>query len=220
MPKRLVLLLAAVLAACSPIVVFSTPGWWSKITMSLPQTTSPDSFGTAQGGVTESWAPDVPQVPSAAERPLRRNGALMYDLAEVLRFDVTPDWIVSRWPRVSAGLAHLPLQGYRVPLVTGIAQDDVAGSLTYYFNAAQQLQRITFSGTTGNTRKLVALITSRFGFARRLVNDASVFLYELPDSDGRATSFLWIRPARVVRAMEPHRRFEVAFVIERPQKPS
>jgi hypothetical protein len=129
---------------------------------------------------------------------------------------VTPDWIVARWPRVSAGLAHLELQGYRVPLVTGTAEDDLAGALTYYFNPRQQLQRITFHGTTGDTRKLVALLSARFGFARRVVNDPGVFLYERPDSDGRPTSFLWLRPARVVRASEPHHRFEVAFLIERP----
>jgi hypothetical protein len=143
----------------------------------------------------------------------------VHDVADVLRFDVTPDWIVHNWPRVSTGLAHLPLQGYRVPLVTGTAQDDLAGSLTYYFNPHQQVQRITFSGTTGNTGKLVNLVKARFGFTRRLTNDPGVFLYELPDSKGRVNSFVWIRPARVVRANDPYRRFEVALLIERPEKP-
>ena len=67
----------------------------------------------------------------------------MPSLAEVLRFDVTVAWVMQRWPRVSTGLPYLQLQGYRVPLVTGTTVADLAGSLTYYFNAQQQVQRIT-----------------------------------------------------------------------------
>ena len=143
---------------------------------------------------------------------------MLHDLAEVLRFDLTPDWIVSRWPRVSTGLGQLQLQGYRVALVTGTAQDDLAGALTYYFNPRQQLQRITFRGTTGSAQKVVRLLTTRYGFARRLTNDASLFLYELPSLNGQARSYLWLRPARVVTSSDPYRRFEVAFVIERPEE--
>ncbi len=61
----------------------------------------------------------------------------------MLRFDVTVEWVMQRWPRVSTGLPYLQLQGYRVPLVTGTKVADLAGSLTYYFNARQQVQRIT-----------------------------------------------------------------------------
>ena len=50
-----------------------------------------------------------------------------------------------------------------------------------------------------------------------LTNDAGVFLYEIPGPNGKATSFLWVRPAPVVKAGDPHRRFEVALVIERPE---
>jgi len=59
--------------------------------------------------------------------------------------------VISRWPRVSAGLAELQLQGYRVPLVSGTTANDLAGALTYYFNSRQQVQRITFQGTTATS---------------------------------------------------------------------
>ncbi|HEV3024657.1 MAG TPA: DUF6690 family protein, partial [Pirellulales bacterium] len=55
------------------------------------------------------------------------------DVQQAFRFDVTSAWVLGRWPRVSAGLSQLDLQGYRVPLVTGTKPDDLAGSLTYYF---------------------------------------------------------------------------------------
>jgi hypothetical protein len=212
------------LAAAGPIAFYSAPGLWANITGSAsPPTSSQTEDGLAglisgsPFGATAASPAEGPPA-SAGETQGSPQDVPVHDLADVLRFDLSPDWVVRHWPRVSAALAYLELQGYRVPLVTGTAEDDLAGALTYYFNPQQQLQRITFQGTTGNARKVVELVTTRFGFARRLTNDASVFLYEIPGSNGRATSFLWIRPAPVVKASDPHHRFEVALVIERPEK--
>jgi hypothetical protein len=47
-------------------------------------------------------------------------------LAEVLRFDISPDWVMGRFPRVSTVLAELNLDGLRVPLVTGTSPSDLA----------------------------------------------------------------------------------------------
>ena len=69
-------------------------------------------------------------------------------------------------------------------------------ALTYYFNAQQQLQRITFHGTTGDTRNLVALLTGRFQFARRLTNDPGLFIYKGPRSGGVPKGQVEIRSAR------------------------
>ncbi|MHC4403587.1 MAG: DUF6690 family protein, partial [Planctomycetota bacterium] len=181
-----------VLAAAAPIAAFSTSEWWPAITVSLsPEGELGDTTETVPNESTLGSADSV------AERPVPRSlqSAPVHDLGEVFRFDVTPDWIVYNWPRVSSGLAHLPLQGYRVPLVSGTSQDDVAGSLTYYFNAQQRLQRITLHGTTGSTLKLAHLMKVRFGFVRRLTNDPGVFLYEVPDSKGQVNGFLWFRTA-------------------------
>ncbi|OHB78330.1 MAG: hypothetical protein A2V98_20510 [Planctomycetes bacterium RBG_16_64_12] len=215
--KKAMLVFVPVLAALSPMAFFSAPGWWSKMTASVSGATSAENVDEPAGLVP--WtSPDGTDLPTLGDAQGPLEGAPVQELEEVLRFDLTPDWVVRRWPRVSAGLSYLELQGYRVPLVTGTAEDDLAGALTYYFTPRQQLQRITFHGATGNARKLVDLVTSRFGFARRLTNDASVFLYQIPGQDGRAASFLWIRPARVVKADEPNQRFQVALVVERPIK--
>jgi len=216
MLKKPLWVVVPVLAALSPIAFFSAPDWWSKVTASLsPTPSAEDADGLAE------FAPNGLPAGASAEAIAVLQGSPeepgWQDLDEVFRFDVTPDWIVSNWPRVSAGLAYLELHGYRVPLVTGTADDDLAGALTYYFNPQQQLQRITFYGTTGNARKVVDLVTSRFGFARRLTNDASMFVFEIPGPNGKSTSSLWIRPAKVIKADDPHRRFEVALVIERPE---
>ncbi len=134
-----------------------------------------------------------------------------------MRFDVTPAWIVRQWPRVSAGLGDLLLHGYRVPLVSGTAEDDLAGALTYYFNSQQQVERITFSGTTGDPRRLIQWVIDRFAFARRLTNDPGIILYEGPRPDRRPQSTLCIRPVPVVKASNALARFNVALTLERPQ---
>jgi hypothetical protein len=163
---------------------------------------------------------DPAALPVAAMPPI---GSPLHDnlpppsLDEALRFDATVDWVTRRWPRVSTGLPHLQLQGYRVPLVTGSALSDVAGSLTYYFNAQQQVQRITLRGTTGDPRALAALAVERFGFVRRLTNDPGLALYEIVDANNRLTGELKIRTARVVRASQPYAKYEIDFSMDRPQ---
>jgi hypothetical protein len=151
------------------------------------------------GGVTPA-GPDAPRtVP-------------LVDIEECLRFDVSAAWILGRWPRVTAGLPDQDLQGYRVPLITGTREDDLAGSLTYYFNKHQRCQRITFQGTTGDARKLIGYLTSRYGFKQQTSNDPNLYLYQVRWNGG-PLSELHIRPARVVRADAPHARFEVLLAL-------
>jgi hypothetical protein len=136
---------------------------------------------------------------------------------EVLRFDINPDWVISGWPRVMTGLGQIQLKGYRVPLVTGTAEDDLAGSLTYYFDPYAQLQRIVFHGTTGNPQRLIALVTNRFGFARHVVNHPGLVLYEVPPAAGETPrSTLSVESAAVIKASDPYQRFRLTMVIERP----
>ncbi len=142
---------------------------------------------------------------------------IVHPLEEVLRFDVTTAWVLGNWPRVSADLAELDLQGYRVPLVSGTADSDVAGSLTYYFNPKQRVERITFFGTTGDATKLVAILESRYGFKRVVVPEPNIFVYQVKSwMYGKVTSEMRIRTAPVVRSNIPHTRFEVALLIDRP----
>ena len=219
--KKILLLASAMgFSMFGPMAAFRAPEWFSAGTASVPSP-PPASVAAAPDpqNAPATPAPEKP-VDAAPPQPVLLKPSLegfpTFDFAEVFRFDVTPGWIMSRWSRVSAGLATLQLQGYRVPLVTGTAEDDLAGSLTYYFNSAQQVQRITFSGTTGDTRKLVHFIMGRYGFARRVTNDPSLFLYEIPEPRGLAKNILQIRPARVLTTGQPYQRFEVELAIERP----
>jgi hypothetical protein len=89
--------------------------------------------------------------------------ASIHQLVDVLRFDVTPRWVIDQWGRVSTVHAEENLEGLRVPLVTGINPDDIAGSLTYYFDAQHRVRRIRLHGVTGDERTLVAIGTKHFG---------------------------------------------------------
>jgi hypothetical protein len=180
-----------------------------------------------------STLPTGPSHPAAAYSTLPQNshgitpfsgptqipleGAGVQRLEEVFNFDVTTAWILGHWARVSTSLAELNLKGYRVPLVTGTREADLAGSLTYYFNPQQQLQRIMFTGSSGDTRELVEILVSKHGFSRQITQDAGLFLYTVHDSK-KIISELKIRPVAIVRAGDPRQRFEIDLVMNRPTK--
>ena len=207
--KRILWALPLAIAAGGPVAYFGLPGSWRNVPLKW--------FSSSQTAAAQAASTNPLQEDPAAGTPGRAlEGAPTKDLAEVLRFDVTTGWVLRRWPRVSTGLAELPLQGYRVPLVTGTRQTDLAGALTYYFNAQQQVQRISFRGTTGDPRELIRLLTTRYKFTRRLTNDPGLFIYEVTDLGGRPVSLLRIQSAPVVKSSEPNQRFDVELVIERP----
>lgn len=74
------------------------------------------------------------------------------DFRTLFRFDVTQNWIRSTWPRASARNLG-KLVGLRVPLVSGPSQDDLIGSLTYYFDERNVVARIEFDGYTVDPNK-------------------------------------------------------------------
>jgi hypothetical protein len=199
--------------AVAPAAFYSGPQWWAHLTTAMsrsPAEGSPEAAAPAGSDSVPSASPAGPSSPVASD-PLP-----LAAIEDVLRFDVTPGWVVRQWPRVSAGLGDLQLHGYRVPLVSGTAEDDLAGALTYYFNSQQQVQRIAFSGVTGDPRRLIRCVVDRFALARRLTNSPGIILYEVQGPDRRPLSTLCIRPVPVVKADNALARFNVALSIERP----
>jgi hypothetical protein len=228
MPKRLLWLVLPVVAVSVPPVVYNAKDWWSqakqRVTPLLALGTGAEIAATTEGapaaprpladpaGSALSSAGSTLAPPGSARRAGEPPARV--DLAEVLRFDVSPDWVMQRWPWISAGLSQLPLQGYRVPLVTGTAVDDVAGSLTYYFNAKQKVEQITLEGTTGDASQLLRILVGRYRFGRRLTNDPGLFRYEVPELRGPAKSFLDIR---ITQPNDAYRRYQVELVLMRPE---
>lgn len=106
-------------------------------------------------------------------------GPEIKSFGDVFRFDLMPQAIEKNWSRVSTGLSDPNFAGYRVPLVTGMSDSDLAGSLTYYFDGKPRLRRITFVGTTADPQKLVAFMSQTYGFKRYQSASARVTSYRV-----------------------------------------
>lgn len=181
------------------------------------------SQSTADGGAAPSASTfAVPAMPSMASpgdhlyaSPAPLEGIQSPSLAEVLRLDVSKDWVYSRWARKSTGLAEPDLFGIRVPLVSGTRMTDIAGSLTYYFNKFGQVEKIRLVGKTADTSELVNLMCGRYGFQPATPLLAGEQLYRVERS-GRVESELVTRPESVLWSTSPHGSFAVQLEINRP----
>ncbi len=135
------------------------------------------------------------------------------NLEGVLRFDVSPRWVLDSWPRVSTTRIDGPLDGLRVPLVTGTGPTDVVGSLTYYFDQHQQVQRIALDGIVGDERAVVAVVTRIFQLQPEPAAGTGVFLAKW---NGQPTSALLIHRMPVVSAEHPLQKFSFTLELNRP----
>ena len=220
--RRLIFLSIMTGAVGIPYAMSSSSSWWnsvkSKFQSSDDAKPAAAASGTAPSFGTSSVPADDSAMPGLAPpttKPKNLEGPPVHNLAEVLHFQTTPAVVMARWPRVTTGLAQPGLQGYRVPLVTGTAEDDLAGSLTYYFDGDQLLKYITFHGATGNPHKLVNLVVQRYGFKPEESRDPGLTLF-LVKWNGKPMSELRIRTARVIRADQPHTRYHVDLALKRP----
>ena len=135
------------------------------------------------------------------------------DLRQVIRLDLTPDFVYRNFPRVSTVLSDLSFDGLRVPFISGTQSYDVAGSLTYYFDINKSLQRIQLQGVTGDPGPLIQLMIQHY----RLTPQSSLGGQLLTMRwNNRVTSFIHIAPAPVVSTEQPNRRFAFFWEINKP----
>lgn len=140
-------------------------------------------------------------------------GARVEDLREVLRFDISPEWVTQRFSRVSTVLADLRLSGLRVPIVTGTRADDLAGTLTYSFDHGGRLQRVAIHGFTGNPAKLVDTMAGHYGLSPEPSLEAGVYTRRW---NGLPVHFLRLTYAPVVYADAAHQKYTVFLELNQP----
>ncbi len=136
-----------------------------------------------------------------------------HSLGEVLRFDITAAWITQRFPRVSTVLADTQLDGLRVPLVTGTAPSDIAGTLTYYFDRYKRLQRITLHGVTGDPTRFIKELQQVYQMQQEPSLGGGLYLLTW---NGRPTSILHVTPAAVIYADAPYSRYNMLIELNQP----
>ncbi|MGL4512768.1 MAG: DUF6690 family protein [Lacipirellulaceae bacterium] len=196
---------------------------------------APDDWSTAWPGAAPQPAAEAPADPQALA-PAAINspegpGANVYrshhplegprnlPLQHAFRWDVTREWVYQQWARKSTGLADPTLYGIRVPLVTGAAMTDLAGSLSYYFDAQGVLQRIQFHGRTADTNEVARLAVERFGMQRRMAASPGDQLYQAAEGN-RVRSELRTRPEGTLWSTSPHESFLVDLELNLPGGPS
>ena len=141
-------------------------------------------------------------------------GPVMISLTEVLSMNVTHAWVTQRFTRITTTLADSGYDGLRVPLVTGMGETALTGSLTYYFDRNRQLQRITFHGTTGNPQELTTLLTQMLEFEQKQCLGGELYTRGWMN---RVDSVCRIRPAGILHAGAQSTRYEVLLEMNRSQ---
>lgn len=144
----------------------------------------------------------------------RLDGAQFNSVAQVLRFDVTKEWVYSNWSRKLTGPTDVGLFSVRVPLVMGTQLTALAGSLTYFFNSQGQVEHISFRGRTGDTTPLVQLLTRSYQF-QRVEASSGEQLYRVQNGE-QVQSELRTRPESVLRSNSPQQNIVVELEFARP----
>jgi hypothetical protein len=219
MIRTLIFLLLLVGSFAVPFFALSDTG---KAIMGKVTGSSEETNGAALY-MDQMLGPDMNDVPRLLPAQLDRSRlpselAPIKPLAEVLDFEITPPWVLGNWPNVTTGLRDGDLFGYRVPLVTGTAEDAITGSLTYYFTPAQRLERIQLRGDTGDARALVEIVTTRFGMQRQISGEGEYLYRQVADK--QTVGELRATTRRVVRSAAPYQRFEISLTLSRPDEPS
>lgn len=203
-----------------PTAVHST-AWptWGPSTTPAPATTPPPPSllpSTAAQPITSTAAYPSTATPAALASfgSVPPTGVRYHTIQEVLRFNVTKEWVYQNWDRKSTGLGDPQLFGIRVALVTGTQRSDLAGSLTYLFDAQGQVQHISFRGRTADTTPLVQFLTQTYQF-QQMEAPAGEQLYQVR-SGSDVYSELRTRPESVLLESTPQGSIGVVLELGRP----
>lgn len=211
---------------------FSVPAFSASTSFPLSNQAQPNSFGTPtqlpqssgsawnqNPGIPASLAgyPSTVVLPGNANSPNFAAAPMEFlpttNLAEIIRFDVNPDWVKKRWPRVSLAPQNEDLHGMRVALVTGTNASDLHGSLTYHFDRNQRLQRVSFQGWTGDASRLLNLLSQQYDFKQKPTHLAGLYA---ASSWGRTKSALLMQHPDVIRSDTPTQQLGIVLEINNP----
>jgi hypothetical protein len=189
----------------------TTNGW---------STTNDAMFASSVNATRDLWnfnlgTPSVEQLQGQAAQPAL-TGPQISDLRDVLRFDITPQWIPQHFARVSTVLADLQFDGLRVPLVTGTEIGDLAGTLTYYFDRYQRLQRLKIHGLTGDPARCVQTLQQFYRLQQQPALGGGLYVVQW---NGQATSVLHVAPAPIIYSTAEHSRYAVFLELNQPNIP-
>jgi hypothetical protein len=193
----------------------------NNIMPTVPGSVSNAVLGMTSGMVPEYGAAETLVFPGNERGPDLNATPLDFvpvaDFAEIFRFDITADWVKRRWKRVSTNAGDntgdVGLRGLRVAVVTGLNSWDLHGSLTYYFDAQQRLQRITFRGWTGDPNRLLRLLSGAYEFRPQPSLLAGFYVAQ---NRRNPTGALLMKEPPVVSADNPTEQMALVLEINNP----
>lgn len=166
-----------------------------------------------QATVLPPTAAAIPTYPVTAAAT-SQDGARFNSVEEVLRFDISKEWVLHNWPRTSTGPTDVGLLAMRVPLVMGTQMSSLVGALTYFFNAQGQVEHITFHGRTGDARPLEQFLTQRYQF-QPVASTTGEKTFQIRSGD-TVFSELRLKPEAIIRSSAPQQSIVVDLEFARP----
>ncbi len=133
---------------------------------------------------------------------------------QVLRFDISKEWVYQNWDRKLTGPTDVGLFSVRVPLVMRPQLSALAGSLTYYFNPQGQVEHISFLGHTGDATPLVRLVTTTYHL-QYTPSPTGEQVYQLR-YEGQVQSELRTHPESLLQSSSPNQSIAVELELARP----
>ena len=216
-PMTAALLLAG--AAGGPYVLYETDAGQAArntATQAMGATTSsPGATPGTSSSTASSWwgASSNPSAAASSQAAPVLSVTQINSLAEVLRFDIPPAWVMQNFPTVNTGVGDMNLDGLRVPLITGTRPDDLVGTLTYYFDRFQRVQRISLHAVTGDPTRIGNEIQRNYRLQQQPALGGGLYTTTW---NGTPTSILHITPATVITAEQQNARFTVFLEINQP----
>ncbi len=173
-------------------------------------------IGSTRYRYDEQTARRLGAIPNDPRQTPQLAGTPINDLRQVLRFDISTQDVIRRFSRVSTVLADMRMEGLRVPIVTGTQADDLAGTLTYYFDSQGKVQRLMLHGFTGDPSRLVQALTDQFELKSEPTLEAGVYTKRW---NGRPVHFFRLTHAPVVYSDAVHQKYTVFLELNQPNLP-
>jgi hypothetical protein len=90
------------------------------------------------------------------------SGPATIDLRAWMRWDLPRGYLLWQHPNAAIVPTERNLWGYRIPFTTGLQSQDLTGTLTYYFDAKDQLQRMELSAASQNPWAMTQWLLTQF----------------------------------------------------------
>jgi|694.fasta_scaffold00715_3 hypothetical protein len=171
----------------------SPPGQFvSTSPFSAQATSNSRQRGEPSGPATEAY-PSTP-------------GPATIDLRAWLRWDLPRGYLLWQHPNAAIVPTERNLLGYRIPFTTGLQSQDLTGTLTYYFDAKDQLQRMELSAASGNPWPMTQWLLPQFHLQPIASLQPNIRLAILKSRE-KTQSLLAVATGEAPSASSPHELF-------------